>query len=74
MFALEQIIKPTIGIFTNIGDAHQINFSSLEEKIDEKLLLFKHCQHLIFHNTNTLLTNKIKSFAKQYKLDFLGRR
>lgn len=72
MFALEQIIKPTIGIFTNIGDAHQINFSSLEEKIDEKLLLFKHCQHLIFHNTNTLLTNKIKSFAKHNSINLIS--
>lgn len=72
MFALEQIIKPTMGIFTNIGDAHQINFSSLEEKIDEKLLLFKHCKQLIFHNTNTLLTNRIKSFAEQNNIKLIS--
>ena len=72
MFALEQIIKPTMGIFTNIGDAHQINFSSLEEKIDEKLLLFKHCKQLIFHNANTLLTNRIKSFAEQNNIKLIS--
>ncbi|MCG8701551.1 MAG: Mur ligase domain-containing protein, partial [Bacteroidales bacterium] len=37
MKLLQKIIKPTHGIFTNIGMAHQENFSDLKEKIDEKL-------------------------------------
>ena len=48
MIKLEKIIKPTIGIFTGIGLAHQINFSSLEEKESEKMKLF--------NNVETLLT------------------
>ncbi|MBP1630257.1 MAG: bifunctional UDP-N-acetylmuramoyl-tripeptide:D-alanyl-D-alanine ligase/alanine racemase [Bacteroidetes bacterium] len=48
MQRLEKIIKPSIGIFTNIGDAHQTNFSSIEEKIDEKLILFKDCKQIIY--------------------------
>lgn len=45
---LEKIIHPSIGIFTNIGSAHDENFSSREEKVREKLLLFKNCSTVIF--------------------------
>lgn len=72
MSALARIIQPTIGLFTNIGDAHQINFSSLEEKIEEKLLLFQHCRQLIFHNSNPLLTQKIKLFAKENNIQLVS--
>ena len=48
MKKLEKIMKPTIGIFSNIGDAHQENFSSLKEKALEKVLLFSHSEALIY--------------------------
>lgn len=48
MEKLEAIIKPTIGVITNIGDAHQVYFNSIEEKIQEKLLLFKDCETIIY--------------------------
>jgi len=48
MEKLENVIKPTIGIFTNIGDAHQENFNSISEKVKEKIKLFKHSKILIF--------------------------
>jgi len=38
---LQKIIQPTIGIFTNIGPAHGKNFTSIEQKINEKLKLFE---------------------------------
>jgi len=38
---LSEIIRPTIGVFTNIGPAHGKNFKSLEQKIEEKLELFR---------------------------------
>lgn len=43
MEALEQIIKPTLGLFTNIGEAHKEGFKNISEKIAEKLKLFGHC-------------------------------
>lgn len=61
MDALENIIKPNIGIFTNIGDAHQENFESIEQKINEKLKLFKNVQVLIYGADNQLVREKIKS-------------
>ena len=47
MESLESIIKPTIGIFTGIGDAHQQNFNSIEQKQLEKFKLFKSVKQLI---------------------------
>jgi len=48
MERLEKIICPTIGIITNIGDAHQENFNSLNQKVTEKLKLFKNCKTIIY--------------------------
>jgi len=45
---LEKIIRPTVGILTNIGEAHQDNFVSKWEKLEEKLLLFQSCETLIY--------------------------
>lgn len=47
MEKLQNIIQPTIGILTNIGAAHDAGFSSKDEKIKEKLILFKDSQSLI---------------------------
>ena len=38
MGKLQPIIRPTIGIFTNIGDAHREGFRDVEHKILEKLV------------------------------------
>ena len=38
---LQSVIQPTIGVFTCLGDAHQENFTSYEQKCLEKLKLFK---------------------------------
>lgn len=47
MEKLEKIIKPDIGIFTNLGLAHNESFSSDLEKLREKLMLFKDVKLLI---------------------------
>ena len=48
MERLEAILKPTIGIFTNIGEAHSEGFGSLAEKAAEKLKLFGEAEVLIY--------------------------
>jgi alanine racemase len=40
MERLQAIIQPTIGLFTNIGEAHDAGFDSHEQKLTEKLKLF----------------------------------
>ena len=57
MRALQNMIKPTIGILTNIGGAHQENFFSLQEKCMEKLSLFKNCDVVIYNADNELISN-----------------
>lgn len=57
MEALEPIIRPTIGVLTNIGGAHQENFTSLQEKCMEKLLLFKDCDVIIYNGDNELISS-----------------
>jgi len=44
---LEKMIRPTIGVFTNIGVAHSQNFESKSQKLEEKLQLFKGVDTLI---------------------------
>jgi alanine racemase len=45
---LQRIIRPDIGIFSNIGEAHQENFQNIDQKINEKLKLFYGCRSLIY--------------------------
>ena len=45
---LRNVINPTIGIFTNIGQAHDENFLTRTQKIAEKLQLFIHCDVLVY--------------------------
>lgn len=55
MEVLLEIIKPTIGIITNIGNAHQENFISMQEKIEEKLKLFEYANCIIYPSKYTQL-------------------
>jgi alanine racemase len=48
MQKLQKIINPSIGIFTNVGSAHDEGFANEEEKIREKLTLFKATKILIY--------------------------
>lgn len=66
MTRLQDIIKPTIGIFTNIGDAHASGFKTLESKIAEKLILFKDVDVLIYQRGfNDGFSSAIQNFIKQ---------
>jgi len=47
MERLEKVIRPDIGLFTNLGPAHQENFRGLKEKLSEKLVLFRGCRKVI---------------------------
>ncbi len=48
MEKLEVILQPTIGIFSNIGPAHDEGFVSRQQKVEEKMKLFSRCPLLIF--------------------------
>ncbi|MEA5063216.1 MAG: bifunctional UDP-N-acetylmuramoyl-tripeptide:D-alanyl-D-alanine ligase/alanine racemase [Petrimonas sp.] len=52
---LEPVIRPTIGIFTKLGEAHQENFTSLQEKCMEKLELFANSNVFIYEEDNKII-------------------
>ncbi len=55
MERITPVIAPTIGIFTNLGEAHQENFSSLKTKCLEKLKLFEPAGTLIYNKDDKLV-------------------
>lgn len=61
MTALHDIIQPTIGVITNIGDAHQENFGTLEDKCNEKLKLFRDTKVIVYPADDTTITGCIKN-------------
>ena len=69
MEKLETIIRPTIGIITNIGSAHDEGFEDLEKKIKEKLKLFKHSKLIIYQKNKVIdahIDTKLKAFSWSY--------
>lgn len=67
MERLQPIINPTIGIITNIGEAHQENFISVKQKLQEKLILFKNSDVIIHDGDNTAITNSIEAACLSHK-------
>jgi len=59
MEKLEKIIQPTIGILTNIGEAHSENFPNREEKLKEKLKLFAHASKVIAKGDDAWMTRQM---------------
>ncbi|MDB5137831.1 MAG: bifunctional UDP-N-acetylmuramoyl-tripeptide:D-alanyl-D-alanine ligase/alanine racemase [Mucilaginibacter sp.] len=57
MSKLEAIIKPTIGVLTHIGTAHDEGFKDRKEKVLEKLKLFTNSK-LLIHNYDQLIDYK----------------
>lgn len=60
MDALADIIKPTIGVLTNIGGAHQENFTNMRQKCLEKLKLFRESDVIIFNADDELINSCVQ--------------
>ena len=52
---LEPVIRPTIGVFTKLGEAHQENFSSQQQKCMEKMELFVNSNVFIYEEDNKII-------------------
>ncbi|MFI3248353.1 MAG: alanine racemase [Rikenellaceae bacterium] len=50
MINLEEMIQPDIAIITSIGEAHQEGFVSMEQKIEEKMVLATRAQRVIYNS------------------------
>lgn len=62
MVNLEKIIRPTIGIFTNIGEAHNEGFLNIRQKVNEKLVLFTRSDVLIYCKDYLALNECVNNF------------
>jgi Alr-MurF fusion protein len=68
MQSLEEMIKPAIGIFTNIGEAHDQGFENIDSKISEKLELFRHSDLVIYPNDQKDLRKVITAWHSLHPL------
>jgi alanine racemase len=76
METLARVINPTIGILTNIGEAHAEGFNNKDEKLKEKLKLFKDVELLVYSpdyignsSKNDLPGIKLFSWSKHLQAD-----
>lgn len=60
MQKLENIIKPTIGVITNIGEAHQEGFQTIQQKCMEKLSLLEGCECIIYNSDDPIIQECIE--------------
>jgi Alr-MurF fusion protein len=67
MERLEKMIRPTIGIFTNIGEAHSEGFMNMRQKINEKLILFRNASQLIYCSDYPELNEALAQYIHQLK-------
>lgn len=74
MERLQQIIQPDTGIFTNLGDAHQENFRSREQKLREKIRLFTNCATVVYCSDQELTTRVLNEALPGTRLVDWGRR
>lgn len=69
MQALERMIRPTLGIFTNIGSSHSEGFANNRQKIREKLLLFRAAEALVYCRDYQEVEEEIERFLRPLNPD-----
>ena len=67
MSKLRKMIAPTIGIITNIGEAHQENFISSTQKCMEKLSLFNDCEVIVYNADDIFISNALITACLSHK-------
>lgn len=67
---LERVIKPNVGVFTGLGEAHAEGFSSIKQKVAEKFSLFANCDVIV---VNGLSAKQIPSKYKDKKIILTGK-
>jgi len=72
MEKLEAMVKPNIGIYTNLGTAHDEGFPSLEEKANQKAQLFKDSATIIFCKDFPEISNALHNLPKLEEKEFIG--
>ena len=56
---LQAMIRPTIGIITNLGSEHNDGFASMEQKAQEKAKILYNCENVVYCADDPLVTHTI---------------
>lgn len=59
MVGLQSVIRPNIGIITNIGPEHDEGFRSMQQKCEEKVTLFRDCDCVIYNGDDPLICEAV---------------
>ncbi len=70
MARLEKIIRPSIGIFTNLGTAHAEGFRNAQHKIQEKLKLFAQSEVVIYCKDQPVVAEEIEKLFCHHTLSW----
>jgi len=62
------ILKPQLGIFTNLGTAHEEGFDSQQQKLAEKAKLFASCEFIIYRKEHVGIDQYLKKEYEDHKL------
>ncbi|WP_439183433.1 bifunctional UDP-N-acetylmuramoyl-tripeptide:D-alanyl-D-alanine ligase/alanine racemase [Carboxylicivirga taeanensis] len=73
MRPLAECIKPDLGILTNFGRAHQENFSSMEQKLAEKLNLFETAHTIFCHGDDEFVYQSVNKRYPHKQIVSCGR-
>jgi Alr-MurF fusion protein len=73
MNSLEKIIRPTIGIFTNLGEAHGENFQNKFQKAKEKSKLFTNADMIIYPSDDQNIKEALTTCSPQHKFFTWGK-
>lgn len=68
MELLERMIKPNVGILTNIGDAHAAGFRDDQHKLDEKIKLFSGTEVIIYNADSEIIHSTLTERYSDKKL------
>ena len=68
MEKLEKMIQPAIGLFTNIGTAHEEGFTNRFQKLQEKIKLFANSRYIIYRKDQQEVSQLLKDTFPAEKL------
>ena len=60
MARLQAMIRPTIGVITNIGSEHNDGFASMQEKVEEKAKILTSCESIVYCADDELVASTIE--------------
>ncbi len=61
---LQAMIRPTIGIITNLGSEHNDGFASMEQKAQEKAKILYNCESVVYCADDPLVTHTISPLVE----------